>query len=100
MAAARPDRKALLTRAGAHSFLVLDDEPEMAAPIRRLRPPLLERHELVAEVDERHRRAPAAELERPEQPLPEVQRLVEVPDLQRHVVDPDGARHGVSLGER
>ncbi len=48
-----------------------------------------QRDELVAHVDERHRGGAAPQRERPEQALPERERLVDRADLERDVVDPD-----------
>ena len=69
----------------------------MATAVGRLGPALLERDELVTEIDERHTGASAAKLERPEDPLPERNRLLDVPDLERDMVDPDRTCHHSSL---
>ena len=60
----------------------------MARVVGRLRPPLGERQELVAHVEERHPRDPAAELELEDRAV-ELERRVEVADLERDVVDPE-----------
>ena len=65
----------------------------MPGLVRRLRASLRQRDELVAHVDERHPARASAQLERPEDRLPEPQRLVEVANLQRDVVDPDELWH-------
>ena len=57
----------------------------------------VERDELVAEVDERHPLVSAPEAQRPEEPLPEGDRLAEVTHLQRDVVDSDRSRHIASV---
>ena len=63
----------------------------MAASSARLRAALGEREELVAHVEERHARDPAAQLEL-ERPPVELERRLEVADLERDVVDPDQPR--------
>src|SRR3712207_9409789 len=93
----RPPRSTLfpyttLFRSRAHRLLVVDHEPEVPVRVRRLRPALAERQELVAHVDEGGPPGPAAQLEGEEPPV-ERERLVDVPDLQRHVVDADQQRH-------
>jgi hypothetical protein len=60
--------------------------------VRALAAATRERDELVAEVDPRHRWAPAAQLELEVPPVPG-ERLVDVSDLERHVVDADCPRH-------
>ena len=67
--------------------LVVDDEPEVAVLVGRLRAPLRERDELVAHVDERHPVRAAAQREL-EQLTVERERLVDVADLERDVIDP------------
>jgi hypothetical protein len=52
-----------------------------------------QRDELVAEVDERHPRHPAPQLQRPEHPLPPRERLVKRADLERDVVDAEEPGH-------
>src|SRR5207248_43653 len=74
-------------------LLVVDDETEVAPLVRPLRAALRESDELVAQVDERHPAAAAAQLEVAEDPLPECERLVEVGDLERDVVDADRSGH-------
>ena len=56
--------------------------------VRWLPAALAQRQELVAEVDERHPRRPAAQLELEESAV-EGQRLLDVADLERDVVDAD-----------
>jgi hypothetical protein len=96
-AACRPGREPFSPYTLSHRFLVVDDEPEVATAVGRLGSALLERDELVAQIDERHPGAPAAKLERPEDPLPERKRLLEVANLERDMVDPDRACHDSSL---
>ena len=69
----------------------------MAPVVGRLRAPLREREELVADVDERHPAGATAQLEL-EQPSVERQRGVDVTYLQRDVIDSDepGAGHAGS----
>ena len=72
---------------------VVDHEAEMAVLVLRLRAAGRERDELIAHVDERHARAPAAQREL-EQPAVEGQRRVDVADLECHVVEADQTRLG------
>lgn len=80
-----------LRQGPADRLLVVDDEAEMPPVVGRLTAALLERQELVAQVDEGRILVPAAQGEL-EQPAVERQRFVDVADLERHVVEPDGAR--------
>jgi hypothetical protein len=66
--------------------LIVDDEAEMPAIVRRLLAAFLQRDELVAQIDERHRVALAAEFE-PEQPAVKCQGFLDVPDLERDVIE-------------
>ena len=68
----------------------------MPVPVGRLRPPLGERDELVAQLDERHPADAAAQLDL-EQAAVELERLVDRVDLERDVIDPDGAGHAAEL---
>ena len=61
-------------------FLVIDHETEMASSICNLFSPLLQRDELIAQVDERHRVTLAAKLEL-ENPSVKGQCLLDVADL-------------------
>ena len=63
----------------------------MTTLVGRLLAPLLESNELVAEIDEGHGVALAAQLER-EEPAVERQRLIDVADLDRNVIDADKPR--------
>src|SRR3712207_7043659 len=70
----RPPRSTLfpyttLFRSRAHRLLVVDHEPEVPVRVRRLRPALAERQELVAHVDEGGPPGPAAQLEGEEPPV-------------------------------
>src|SRR6185436_15851313 len=68
----------------AHRLLVIDDQPEMPAVIGCLPAAVLQREELVAQIDEGRILALAAQLE-VEQPAVEGQRLFDVADLERDV---------------
>jgi catechol 2,3-dioxygenase-like lactoylglutathione lyase family enzyme len=83
----------------ARRLLVVDDETEVARPIRGLRSPLGERDELVAQIDEGHAPGAAAKLEL-EDPAVELECFVDAPDLERDVVDADESGHGSSLAPR
>src|SRR5262252_3743524 len=74
-----------------HRVFVVDDQSEMTAAVGRLRAALLQREELVAQVDERRGLALAAQLEL-EQTAIKGQRLVDIADLQRDMVETHGAR--------
>ena len=65
----------------------------MAPAVRRLRAARLERDELVAEVDEGHAPAAAAERQLAEDPLEEGECLVDRAHLDGDVVGPDQPRH-------
>ena len=69
--------------------LVVDDEP--VVPCRDRLGGALEREELVAHVDERHRTAPPAQLESVDDAPEELDHRVEVSDLDGDVVDADEA---------
>ncbi len=75
----------------ADGVLVVDHEPEMATIVRRLVASLLEREELVAQIDERHLLAFPAKPEL-EYPRVERQRFLYVAHLERNVIETDGAR--------
>ena len=89
--------RAGLARPLHRRLLVVDDEADVAAAVRRLRSARLERDELVAEVDEGHVPAAAAQLQLAEDRLEERERLVDRAHLDGDVVDADRARHGTSL---
>ena len=73
------------------AILVVDDEAEVAMPVRRLRAPARERDELVADIDERHPSRASAELQ-VEDAAVEAERIVDVVDLERDMVDADEPR--------
>src|SRR5262245_1704716 len=75
----------------ADRLLVIDHETEMAAVVGGLLPPLLQREELVAEIDEGRRLALAPKLEI-EQAAVERQGRIDVTDLESDVIETDGAR--------
>src|SRR3954469_15476529 len=75
---------------GARRFLVLDHQAEVAAAGRGGIWRLLQREELVAEVDEGHAIFAAAKLEAEEVSV-EIERLVDVPHLDCDMVEPDEA---------
>ena len=79
--------------------LVIDDEPEVAARIRTLRPWFGERNELVAQVDERHPVHPAAQLQLEQAPV-EGERFVDRIDLEREMIDPNRTSHGTDITHR
>src|SRR6185436_11087527 len=83
----------------AGRLLVVDDETEVAGPVRRLRPSFGERDELVAHVDEGHPPGAAAQLEL-EDPAVELERVFDASDLECDVVDANEAGHGMSLAAR
>src|SRR5262249_12264268 len=72
-------------------LLVVDHQAEMAAVVGRLLAALLERDELIAEVDEGHGLALAAQLEREKLAI-ERQRLLDVADLERDMVEAHNSR--------
>jgi hypothetical protein len=72
-------------------LLVVYDEAEVPVGVRRLRAAGRESDKLVAEVDERHPRRAAAQLEA-EDAAVKLERLVDVADFERDVVDADEAR--------
>src|SRR4029079_10801125 len=69
----------------------VDDEPQGAVRVGRLRPPCGEREELVAHVHEGHAPGAATELEVEDAPV-ELERLLDVADLEGDVVQADEAR--------
>src|SRR3546814_1076531 len=73
----------------AHRLLVVDHQAEVAVVVGRLAAALLQREELVAEIDEGGGLAPAAQLEI-EQAAIEGQRLVDIADLEGDMVETDG----------
>src|SRR5215469_17867834 len=75
----------------AHRVLVVDHETEMTAVVGGLGAALLQREELIAQIDERRGLALAAQFE-VEQAAVERQRLLDVADLESDVVETDGAR--------
>src|SRR6266540_1135598 len=75
----------------AHGVFVVDHEAEMTAVVGRLGAALLQRKELVAQIDERRGLALAAQLEL-EQAAVEGQRLLDIADLERDMVETQGAR--------
>src|SRR6266508_6140002 len=75
----------------ADGVLVVDHEPEMTAVVGGLAAALLQREELIAQIDEGRGLAPAAQLE-VEQAAVERQRRVDIADLERDMVETDGAR--------
>src|SRR5262249_51212305 len=85
------ERNAGSLEGGARRLLVVDHEAEMATIVRRLSAPLLEGDELVAQIDEGHGVALAAQLEREEVAV-ERQCLLDVCHLQRDVVEAYHAR--------
>src|SRR5712692_1974632 len=82
---ARPRQRA------ADGVLVVDHQAEMTAVVGGLAAALLQREELIAQVDEGRAFALAAKLEL-EQAAVERQRLIDVADLERDMVEADGAR--------
>jgi hypothetical protein len=75
---------------------VVDDEPDVALGVGRLRTPFGQREELIAHVHERHSAAAAAQLDL-EDAAEEVDCFVQVADLDRDVVDPEKPRHRTSV---
>jgi hypothetical protein len=75
----------------ADALAIVDDQPEVAGAIRRLRAPGGEHEELVAHVEEGHVPSAATQLELEDAPV-EVEPLLEVVDLEDDVVDADEAR--------
>src|SRR5262245_66302323 len=82
---------ARLRQRAADRILVIDHESEMPAVVGSLLAALLQRDELVAEIDERHGLATAAKLE-VEQAAIERQRLIDIPDLESDMIETDRAR--------
>src|SRR6516225_2061810 len=75
----------------ADRVLVVDHETEMTAVVGGLGAALLQRQELIAQIDERRGLALAAQFEL-EQAAIERQRLLDIADLESDVVETDGAR--------
>ena len=88
--AAGQDLDAAASSAAVTLSQVIDDEPEVALLVGRLRRPFGESDELVADVEERHPRDAASQLVLEDLAV-ELQRLLEVADLERDVVDTDQA---------
>ena len=78
--------------ARAHRLAVVDDQTEVTLVVGGLSPARAQREELVAEIDERHRRADAAPQLEVDQARVPGERLVDVADLEGDVVDPDRPR--------
>ena len=103
----KPSGQRLDARIGqrpANRLLVVDHQPEMAAIVGALLAALLERKELIAEIDESRRCAFSAQLEL-EQAALESERLLDVTDLERDMIEADGAcfsflRHANLRGSR
>jgi hypothetical protein len=89
-----PYLRAGFAGSGQSPLAVVDDDPDVALLIRRLRPPFRERDELVAHVDERHP-PPAPAQRQLEDPGVEVERLLDAADLEGDVVDADEASASV-----
>src|SRR5207245_2688154 len=90
----KPTRQRLHARLGqrlADRLLVIDHEAEMTAVVGGLGTALLERDELVAEIDEGRILALAAKLEI-EQAAVERQSLLDITDLESDMIEADGAR--------
>src|SRR5450631_1690122 len=77
----------------ASGLFVIDDKPKMTSIVGGLCTALLQRNELVAQIDERHVIALAAKLEI-EQPAIESQSRLDVTDLERDMIETDDARFG------
>jgi hypothetical protein len=75
----------------ADRLLVIDHETEMAAVVCRLFTTLLQREELIAEIDEGRCLALAAKLEI-EQAAVERQSRIDIADLESDVIETDGMR--------
>jgi 2,3-bisphosphoglycerate-independent phosphoglycerate mutase len=75
----------------AGRLLVVNHEAKVATIVRRLPATLLKRNKLIAQVDESHGVALAAQFEAEETTV-ERQRLFDIPYLQRNVVEADNAR--------
>ncbi len=90
-AAAAEQLDACLLGQLADALPVVDDEPEVARRVGRLRAALVEHEELVAQVEEDHRAGAAAQLEL-EQAGVERERCLDVVDFQDDVVDTDHPR--------
>src|SRR5262249_47027798 len=75
----------------AHRVLVVDHEAKMTAVVGGLGAALLQREELITQIDERRGLALAAQFE-VEQASVECQRLLDIADLEGDMVETDGAR--------
>src|SRR5215813_15085465 len=75
----------------AYRVLVVDHETKMTAVVGGLGAALLQREELIAQIDERRGLALAAQFEL-EQAAIERQRLLDIADLEGDMVETDGAR--------
>ena len=78
-------------------LLVVDDKADVAPAVRRLRTARLERDELVADVDEGHAPAAAAQPELAEDRFEEGKCVVDRADLDGNVVDAHRAWHGTRV---
>src|ERR1700686_4704167 len=79
----------------ADCVLVIDHKSKMAAVISGLRPALLEREELVAQIDEGRGAALAPKL-KIKQSTVEAQSLFDVTDLEGYMIETNGARFSCS----
>jgi hypothetical protein len=86
--AAGKDLDARRVEGGANDLSIVDDQPEVAVPVRRLGAALGQGDELVPDVDEGHSRHMSAQLALEDPPV-ERERLLEVADLQGDVVEAD-----------
>ena len=87
-----------LARAADDLRLVVDDEAVVTRGHGR--GGLLERDELVAEIDERHVPTPPAQVEPIDELPEELEHLVQVADLDGDVVDADEPRHASTVSAR
>src|SRR3970282_743193 len=92
--------RASVTRTPQGLLAVVDHEPDVPAPVRRLRPRGLEGDELVAQVHEGHAAPATAELDLVEDAPEKRERLRDVTHLDGDVIDPDQARHALRLAVR
>src|SRR5262245_36033479 len=88
-----PDARAALAGGIDDGGDIVDDEPEVAVLAPWLDVVLEQRHELVTEVDERHSRRSAAQLQVREERAPELERLRDAAHVERDMVDPDRTCH-------
>src|SRR5205085_2544074 len=82
---------ARLRQGAADGLLVIDYESKVTAIVGGLGATLLERYELITQIDKGRGFAPAAKLEFEQAPV-ERQRLIDVADLESDMVKADGAR--------